>query len=221
MFSGVFGFKDASSLAAARKNRMGEFYRSYFPEGRHKLKPPYIKQAEDYLERAFSDDVGVTVFLPMVEEEESNPTFKHPHNWSQLSSQEKADLIVINNMIKLKCVSDFSCHYFKEVSSLNVAIEEQLNRFSRLDINAPQEDQLDLDSILLEIKRTRTKINQHQNDSKDSFKPKTKEDLSLLGLITNRDTQLLSVNGRPISLSQGQEVLSTSQSETLRNSQIF
>ena len=96
---------------------MGEFYRSYFPEGRHKLKPPDIKQAEDYLERAFSDNVSVTVFLPMVEEEESNPTFEHPPNWSQLNSQEKADLIVINNMIKLICVSDFSLQYFKEVSS--------------------------------------------------------------------------------------------------------
>ena len=78
-----FGFKDASSLAAAGKNSMGEFYRSYFPEGRHKLKPQDIKQAEDFLERAFSGDVSITVFLPMVEEEESIPTFKHPPNWSQ------------------------------------------------------------------------------------------------------------------------------------------
>ena len=96
-----FGFKDASSLAAAGKNSMGEFYRSYFPEGRHKLNLQDIKQAEDYLERAFSDDVSITVFLPMVEKEEKVPTFEHPTNWSQLSSQDKADLIVINNMIKL------------------------------------------------------------------------------------------------------------------------
>ena len=45
-----FGFKDASSLAAAGKNSMGKFYRSYFPEGKHKLNPQDIKQAEDYLE---------------------------------------------------------------------------------------------------------------------------------------------------------------------------
>ena len=122
-----FGFKDASSLAAVGKNSMGGFYRSYFPEGRHKLNPQDIKQAEDYLERAFSDDVSVTIFLSKVEEEESVPTFKHPPNWSQLSSQEKADLIIINNMIKLICVSDFSSRYFKEVSSLNIAIEEQQN----------------------------------------------------------------------------------------------
>ena len=100
---------------------------------------PDIKQAEDYLERAFSDDVRITVFLPMVEKEEINPTFEDPSNWNQLNSQEKADLIVINNMIKLICVSDFSLHYFKEVSSLNNSIEEQLNKDSRLDINAPQE----------------------------------------------------------------------------------
>ena len=165
---------------------MGEFYRSYFPEGRHKLNPQDIKQAEDYLERAFSDDVSVTVFLSMVEEEESVPTFEHPPNWSQLSSQEKADLIVINNMIKLICVSDFSSHYFKEVSSLNVAIEEQLNIDSRLDVNAPQEDRLDLNKVLLKNKRTRTRINQHQNNRKDSFRPNTKDDFSHLGLTTTR-----------------------------------
>ena len=80
----------------------------------HKLKPPDIKQAEDYLERAFSDDVSVIVFLPMVEEEEVNPTFKHPPNWNLHNVQEKADLIVINNMIKLICVADFSSHYLRK-----------------------------------------------------------------------------------------------------------
>ena len=42
-----FGFKDASSLATAEKNSMGSFYSTYFPEGKHKLKPPDIRQAED------------------------------------------------------------------------------------------------------------------------------------------------------------------------------
>ena len=135
----------------------------------------------------------------MVEKEEKVPTFEHPTDWSQLSSQEKEDLIIINNMIKLICVSDFSSHYFKEVSSLNVAIEEQLNKDSRLDINAPQEDRPDLSKVFLEIKRTTTRIYQHQNDEKDSFRPKTKDDFLLLGLSTNRSTQLLSVKGKPIS----------------------
>ena len=67
---------------------MGSCYSTYFPEGMHKLKPPDVKQAEDYLERAFSDDVSVTVFLPMVEEEEFNPTFKHPPNWNLFNVQE-------------------------------------------------------------------------------------------------------------------------------------
>ena len=80
---------------------MGNFYRSYFPEGKHKLKLPDVKQAEDYLERAFSDNVSVTVFLPMVEEDEKNSTFEHPPIWNHLNSQVKADIIVINNMIKL------------------------------------------------------------------------------------------------------------------------
>ena len=119
-----FGFKDASSLASAGKNSKGTFYSNYFPNGMHKLHQADIKQAEDYLERAFSDDVSMTVFLAMVEEEENNPTLEYPPNWNHLNSQEKAELIVINNMIKLICVSDFSSHYFKEVSSLNASIEE-------------------------------------------------------------------------------------------------
>ena len=77
-----FGFKDASSLAAAGKNSKGSFYSSHFPESMHKLKPSDVRQAEDYLERAFSDDVSITVFLPVVEEEEVNPTFEHPPNWN-------------------------------------------------------------------------------------------------------------------------------------------
>ena len=88
----------------------------------------------------FSDDVSVTVFLPMVEEEEKVSKFEHPPNWSQLSSQDKADLIVINDMIELICVSDFSSHYFKEVSSLSTQIEHVLNKDSRLDKNAPKEE---------------------------------------------------------------------------------
>ena len=103
---------------------MGDFYRSYFPEGKHKLKPPNVKQAEDYLKRAFSDNISITVFPPMAEEEENNPTFEHPPNKSHLNSQEKTDFIVINNMIKLICVADFSSHYFKEVSSLNALIKK-------------------------------------------------------------------------------------------------
>ena len=49
-------------------------------------------------------------FLPMIEEEDLNATFEHPENWDKLSLQEKADLIIINNMIKLICVADFSSH---------------------------------------------------------------------------------------------------------------
>ena len=64
-------------------------------------------------------------------------------------------------MIELICVADFSSHYLKEVSSLNASIEEQLNKDSRLDKNAPQEERPDLKSILQEIQRTRTKINQN------------------------------------------------------------
>ena len=59
----------------------------------------------------------------MIEDEETNLTFKHIPDWYQLNTQKKADLIVINNMIKLICVADFSSHYFKEVLSLSTNIE--------------------------------------------------------------------------------------------------
>ena len=107
---------------------MGQFYRQFFPEGIHKLNPQDISQAEEYLERAFSDDVSVTVFLPMIEAEDINPTFEHPKNRDKLSNQEKADLSVINNMIKLICVADFSSHYFKEVSSLSNQLSKSLTK---------------------------------------------------------------------------------------------
>ena len=81
-----FRFKDTSSLAAAGKNSMGTFYSSHFPEGMHKLKQSDIKQAEEYLERAFSDDVSVTVFLPMIEEEETNHTSEHLPIWIKLTT---------------------------------------------------------------------------------------------------------------------------------------
>ena len=77
-----FGFRDASSLAAAGKNSMGQFYRQFSLESMHKLKPQQIAQAEDYLQRAFSDDVSVTAFLPMIEAEDNSPTFDHPQNWN-------------------------------------------------------------------------------------------------------------------------------------------
>ena len=102
-------------------------------------------------------------------------------------------------MIKLICVADFSSHYFKEVLSLSTDIEKQLNKDTRLDVNAPQDQCPNLKNVLLEIQRTRTKINQHQDDGKDSFKAKSSNDFSLLGLNTNQTTQLMSVKGKPIS----------------------
>ena len=57
---------------------MGSFYNSHFPESMHKLKPSDVRQAQDYLEIAFSDDVSFTVILSMVEDEGVNPTFEHP-----------------------------------------------------------------------------------------------------------------------------------------------
>ena len=87
----------------------------------------------------------------MIEEEDINHTFEHPPNWNQLTTQHKADLTVINNMIKLICVADFSSHYFKEVLSLSTDIEEQLNKDTRIDVNAPKDQHPNLKNVLLEI----------------------------------------------------------------------
>ena len=53
-------------------------------------------------------------------------------------------------MVKLICIADFSSHYFKEISSLSTSIEEQLNKDSRLDVNAPEEQHPDLKCVLQE-----------------------------------------------------------------------
>ena len=108
------------------------------------------------------------VFLPMVEAEEKKPTFSHPPDWDQLTDEQKADLLVIANMIKLLCVADFSSHYFKEISSLSQFVEDTFNKDSRLDRNAPAEPRPPLDDVIKEIQKTRTKHNQHQNSEKDS-----------------------------------------------------
>ena len=70
--------------------------------------------------------------------------------------------------------SGFQFHYFKEVSLLSNSIEEQLNKDSRLDVNTPQEQRPDLKCVLEEILRSRTKINQHQNEGKGLIPAKNK-----------------------------------------------
>ena len=61
------------------------------------IKDAWMKliQAENYLSR------GVTAFLPRIQREETNPTFKHPENWDRLSFQEKANLIIADKAVKL------------------------------------------------------------------------------------------------------------------------
>ena len=79
-------------------------------------------------------------------------------------------------------------------------VEDTLNRDSRLDRNKPVEKRPPLDKVLEEIKRTRSRNNKHQNDQEDSFKTKSPDDFSLLGLITRRSDQIMAVKGKPISL---------------------
>merc|ERR1711895_273719 len=193
-----FGFKDASSLAAAGKNMMCHFYQEYFPEGPHKLSPEDLKKVAEILEKAYSDDVLNPIFLPMIEEEDRKPTFQHPDNWDKLTIEEKGDIIAIVLQIKIICVADFSSHYFKEISSLSKSVEEHLNKDTRLDINKPTEKRPELDKDLNEITKTRSKHNKHQNEQEDSFKQKTDDDFPLLGLVTNKATGMYSIKGKPI-----------------------
>ena len=82
----------------------------------------------------------------------------------------------------------------------------------------PQEQCPDLRGVLKEIQRYRTKINQHHNQGEDSFQRKTKDDFSLLGLTTNRISQLMSVKGKSISFkSQSKGAVDI----TIRNPQEF
>ena len=54
------------------------------------IKNDWVKliQAEDILARDAKE------FIPRVQEEEANPTFEHPEDWSCLTLQEKAHLIL-------------------------------------------------------------------------------------------------------------------------------
>ena len=102
-------------------------------------------------------------------------------------------------MIKLICVAAFSSHYFKEISSLSKFVEQFLNLDKRLDINAPKEERPSLEQVIQEIQKTRTKNNQHQNNRESAFRQKSPNDFPLLGLTTERDDELLTVKGKPIS----------------------
>ena len=135
----------------------------------------------------------------MIEAEDDHETFPHPHNWTELSTEVKAELLVISNQLKIISVADFSSHFFKETSSLSKRVEKELNKDSRLDINNPTETRPPIDTVLEEIKRTRSKHNKHQNNQEDAYKKKSSEDCPLLGIITNSETQELSLKGKPIS----------------------
>ena len=68
-----------------------------------------MKQTKDYLEKVVNDNLNVTRLPPMVEEEESDSTSKHPSDWSQPSMQEEA-----YSMSKSSCISNNNSHHSKE-----------------------------------------------------------------------------------------------------------
>ena len=156
----------------------------------------------------------------MLESEDRNPTFPHQNDWKQLTTEEKVDEMVIRNQTKISTVDDFNSHYFKEISSLSKHVKDTLNKDSRLNRNNPAEKRPPLKTVQKEIKKTRSRNNQHQNDKVNAFRAKTPEDFSLLELITKRSDGLMSVKGKTISLKQDQKEPLMSQSGTLKNFQI-
>ena len=60
----------------------------------------------------------------MIYDENINPTFQHPDNWSEMSDLEKAHLLVKMIFLKLLAVVDFCDFEFKEASSLLKEVEE-------------------------------------------------------------------------------------------------
>ena len=43
---------------------------------------------------------------------------EHPKNWNQLNLQEKANLIILDNIIKLACIDDTREDVIKEIQAL-------------------------------------------------------------------------------------------------------
>merc|ERR1711905_82655 len=82
--------------------------------------------------------------------------------------------------------------------TISKSVEENLNRDTRLDINKATEQRPELEQVLQEIARNRSRNNKHQNDQESSFKQKSKDDFPLLGLVTNRETGMYSIKGKPI-----------------------
>ena len=129
---------------------------------------------------------------------------QQPNLWTstktgQLEWSRKADLIVINNMIKT-----YLCSWLRLTLFQRSIISEHLCWVSSQQglqawHQAPKEKHPDPDNVLQEIKKIRTRVNNHQNNQADSFKQKAPENFTLFDLITNRKGQLLSVKGKPIS----------------------
>ena len=101
----------------------------------HKLTERDILFCEQLLRDSYSNDVLLPIFLSTLHEEELNPSFDHPSNWSELSDLEKAHLLVKTYFLKLLAITDFLDFLFKEVQSLFTHIETFLNQDVRLECN--------------------------------------------------------------------------------------
>ena len=90
------------------------------------IKDAWIKviQAENHLARESA------AFIPRVQLEETNPTFKHPENWDSLSFQEKANLIFADKAVNC-IVVEVPPDTKKTESSLNM---DQASRVGNLGI---------------------------------------------------------------------------------------
>ena len=104
----------------------------------------------------------------MLSEENENPSFSHPPNWSSMSDLDRAHLLVRHYFLKLLAMIDFSDFSLKSVQSLFADIENVLNKDVRLECNKVTKER-HLDSVREEIEMTRQKVDFHKNNSENDF----------------------------------------------------
>ena len=163
----------------------------------YKLNEKDIETCKQTLLNSYSDDVLISAFVSTVQEENQNPTFKHPTEWNTMSDIEKAHLLVKVLILKLLAVVDFSDFAFKETNSLFQEIEQFLNQDIRLECNKTKPDR-HIEKVREEIMETRSGIDFYRNDQLDQF-PSNANKFKFLGIITDRQSDLMRLKGKALS----------------------
>ena len=92
---------------------------------------------------------------------------------------------------------------FKEDTSLYEIVESFLNQDSRLNKNSQQTNtRPDLSAVKKEITKDSSKFNCHANKEDNDFPKANKNAFKFLGLVTDKDTHMLSLKPKPVMLKQ-------------------